>query len=160
MGTHAENAYQLFQQYIGHEDEIGDWFLIDQARINLFGDAVNDHQSLHVDPEKCAKFSPYKVPIAHGFLTLSLFTFLCSSARLKDIRVYDGLTMAINYGFDKVRFPSPVKVNSRVRALRKLVNVELKDPHSLQITYHVTIEIEGEKKPAIVAEWLTRLGYA
>jgi acyl dehydratase len=160
MGTHAENAYQIFQQYVGQDDGIGDWFVIDQARINLFADAINDHQFLHVDPEKCARFSPYKVPIAHGFLTLSLLTFLCASARSKDDRVYEGLAMALNYGFDKVRFPNAVKVNAKVRVHRKLVNVELKDPNSLQITHNVTIEIEGEKKPAVAAEWLTRLGYA
>ena len=120
MATNAEKAYELFQQYIGQEDGVGEWFVVDQQRINSFADATNDHQFIHVDPEQCAQLSPYMVPIAHGFLTLSLLTHLSGAIPSKDNRVYEGVMMGVNYGFDKVRFPNPVKVNSKIRARRVL----------------------------------------
>jgi acyl dehydratase len=156
----AESALELFKKHLGEEEGVGEWFAVDQARINSFADATLDHQFIHVDPERSAKLSPYKVTIAHGFLTLSLLPHL--GARIPPIepKAYEGLAMGINYGLDKVRFPSPVKVDSRVRARRQLVSAELKAPNTIQLKQLVTIEIEGEDKPACVAESLTRLIYA
>jgi acyl dehydratase len=158
--TKAESALQLFQKHLGAEEGVGEWFPVDQARINAFADATLDHQFIHVDPERSAKLSPYKVTIAHGFLTLSRLPHLGSRIPPVEPKAYEGLAMGINYGLDKVRFPSPVKVNSRVRARRQLVSAELKAPNTIQLKQLVTIEIEGEDKPACVAESLTRLIYA
>ena len=113
-----------------------------------------------MDPERAAKLSPYKVTIAHGFLTLSLLPSLGASIAPPDPSVYEGLAMGVNYGLDRVRFPAPVKVDAKVRARRELLAAELKAPNTLQLTQRVTIEIEGEDKPGCVADSLTRLIYA
>ena len=157
--SHAENALAIFQKHIGQEDRLGEWHTVDQKEINLFADATGDHQFIHVDPEKAAQLSPYKVTIAHGFLTLSLVPHLTSSIPPSDPKAYEGVTMGINYGLDRVRFPSPVKVDSRVRARRVLDGVELKGDNALQLKQTITVEIDGEAKPACVAEFLTRLVY-
>jgi acyl dehydratase len=159
MATNAEEAFELLKQSIGKEEGVGKWMEIDQARINAFADNTEDHQFIHVDPEKSAELSPYKVPIAHGFLTLSMLTHLDASIK-KDPAPFAGIMMGVNYGFDKVRFISPVKVNSKIRARSELSNVELKAPNTVQTTRKMTIEIEGEDKPACVAEWITRMIYS
>jgi len=156
----AEQAVEIFKKQVGSSDGRGDWIRIDQARINLFADATGDHQFIHVDPERAAKLSPYKVTIAHGFLTLSLLPHLTSSIPARDARAYEGLVMGVNYGLDKVRFPAPVPVNSRLRAERTLLEADVKAPNTVQLKQQVTIEIEGAGKPACVAEFLTRLIYA
>ena len=160
MGTNAENAAEILKQNIGKEDEPGEWFTIDQERINQFADCTIDHQFIHVDPEKAAQMSPYKVPIAHGFLTLSMITHLSTTVKSSTpIAAYQGMMMGVNYGFDKVRFPAPVKVGSKIRMKRKLIAVELKPPNSVQVTNECIVEIEGEDKPGCAAQWLTRLVY-
>jgi acyl dehydratase len=159
MTTHAEKAFELYKAAVGGTPETGDWYPVEQDRINAFADATDDHQFIHVDPEACAQMSPWGVPIAHGFLTLSLLVPLCSSIQ-QDPKALEGVLMGVNYGFDKVRFINPVKVGSRVRASQVLSAVELKDPNNVQVTRTVTVEIEGEAKPALVAEWLTRITYA
>jgi acyl dehydratase len=159
MASRAEAALAIFQKRVGLEDGVGNWHKLEQSQINLFADATGDHQFIHVDPEKAAQLSPFKVTIAHGFLTLSLVPFLTGSISAPDPQAYEGLTMGINYGLDKVRFPAPVKVESRVRARRELVAVDLKAENSVQLKQKVTVEIEGEDKPACVAELLTRLVY-
>ena len=155
----AENAFAIFQKNVGSEEGVGEWFQVDQSRINGFADSTLDHQFIHVDPEKAAKLSPYKVTVAHGYLTLSLIPHLGSKSPPVDPKAYDGIVMGVNYGLDKVRFPAPVKVDARVRARRSLASVEKKGPGTLQIKQVVTVEIEGEKKPACVAESLSRLIY-
>ena len=160
MGTNAERAIELFKRSVGQDDGVGEWLTVDQRRINAFADATLDHQFIHIDPEKSAKLSPYKVTIAHGFLTLSLLPHLGSKIPPVDPEAYAGLVMGVNYGLDKGRFPSPVKVDSKVRARRSLAAVEQKAPNTLQLKQVVTIEIEGEGKPACVAESVTRLIYA
>ena len=160
MASHAERALEIFQKHVGSEEGVGEWHRIDQKQIDAFADATHDHQFIHVDPEKAAKLSPYKVTIAHGFLTLSLVVHLGASIEPVAPEAYQGLAMGINYGLDKVRFPAPVKVDSRVRARRKLLSAELKAPNTLQLKQQVTVEIEGEGKPGCVAETLTRLVYA
>ena len=157
--TNAEKGAQIFKQYIGKEEPPGEWFKVDQARINQFADCTLDHQFIHVDVEASAKLSPYKVTIAHGFLTLSFLTYLASTVKAPYLEGFSGIVMGVNYGFEKVRFPSPVKVNSRIRMRREISAVDLKDPNSIQLTQKCTVEIEGESKPACVAEWLTRLMY-
>jgi acyl dehydratase len=159
MASNAENALNILKSFEGKEEGTSDWHQIDQAQINLFGDATFDRQFIHTDPELAAKVSPYKTTIAHGFLTLSLIPFLGSSIKPVDNAMYEGLLMGINYGLDKVRFPSPVKVNSKVRARRELMSAELVSPNTLQLKQKVTVEIEGENKPGCVAETLTRLIY-
>ena len=160
MPTNAEKALELWKKMEGKEEGAGDWHTIDQKQINLFADATGDHQFIHVDPERAAKLSPYKVTIAHGFLTLSLLPFLQSSIPPADPEAYQGLVMGVNYGLDKVRFPAPVKVDSSVRATRELVEATLVAPNTLQLKQKVTVEIVGEPKPGCVAEFLTRLIYS
>jgi len=159
MATNGEQAYELFSKAVGEDEGAGKWLEIDQARINAFADVTEDHQFIHVDPEQCRTLSPWGVPIAHGFLTLSLLTKLAETVP-QDMSRLDGIVMGVNYGFEKVRFVNPVKVGSRIRARSTLSAVDQKDPNTLQVTKTFTVEIEGETKPALVAEWVTRLVYA
>ena len=160
MPTNAESAREIFQGYVGKEEGVGEWHTVDQKQIDLFADATLDHQFIHVDPEKAAQLSPYKVTIAHGYLTLSLIVHLGQSIPPVDAKAYQGLVMGVNYGLDRVRFPNPVKVNSRVRARRQLDSAELRDPRTIQLKQTLTVEIEGESKPGCAAETLTRLIYS
>jgi len=159
MATNGEKAYELMQAALGEAEGSGDWLQIDQERINAFAEVSEDRQFIHVDPEACAQMSPWGVPIAHGFLTLSLLTKLMESVPQPPER-REGAIMGINYGFDKVRFVNPVKVGAKVRASSVLAAVDQKDPSTLQVTRTVTIEIEGESKPALVADWVTRAVYS
>jgi len=158
MATNGEKAYELYQAAIGEAEGAGDWISIDQDRINTFADVTEDHQFIHVDPEACKTLSPWGVPIAHGFLTLSLLSKLAESVPQPAERL-EGVVMGVNYGFEKVRFVNPVKVGSTVRASSVLKAVEAKDANTLQVTKTYTVEIEGESKPALVADWITRLVY-
>jgi acyl dehydratase len=160
MASNAEKGIEIFKGLIGKADQPGEWFQVTQERINQFADCTIDHQFIHVDPEKSAQLSPYKVTIAHGFLTLSLITHLSTSIPNASPEAYAGVVMGVNYGFDKVRFVNAVKVNSRIRLQRKLADVVLKGTSNVQLTHECTIEIEGETKPACVALWLTMLSYA
>lgn len=126
-----------------------EWLLIDQARINLFADATGDHQWIHVDPER-AKTGPFGSTIAHGYLTMSLVNMF-----LPQIVDVQGISMGVNYGADKMRFPSPVKVNSRVRGVGDLIAVE-NVKGGIQATVRVTIEIEGNDRPACVVDTISR----
>ena len=158
MPTNGENAHARLSATVGQPPVRGDWLEITQERINRFADATDDHQFIHVDPEACAQHSPWAVPIAHGFLTLSLLTALVGSVP-QDPRQAEGRLIGINYGFDRVRFLSPVKVGSRIRAAVAVAAVDLKDSDTVQVTQAVTVEIEGEMKPALAAEWITRQVY-
>ncbi len=160
MSEKAQAALALYKERIGQSDGHGEWFLVDQDRINKFADATLDHQFIHVNPELSAKMSPYKTTIAHGFLTLSLLVHLSASVPNPTPKVADGVIMGVNYGMDKVRFPAPVPVNSKIRAERTLLEAELKAPNTIQLKQQITIEIEGGSKPACVAEFLTRVIYA
>lgn len=137
-------------QYVGKELGRSQWLKIDQQRINLFAEATGDFQFIHVDPEKAAK-TPFGTTIAHGFLTLSLIPKL-----MEDILVMpEGLKMVINYGLDSVRFIQPVKVDSNVRLKVDLGEVIEKKPGQWLLKATVTLEIEGEQKPAYIAEPLS-----
>ncbi len=160
MATNAEKALEVFMKSIGTEEGVGDWHRVTQEQINQFADATLDHQFIHDDPEKSAKLSPYKVTVAHGFLTLSMVVHLGASIPRQDPEAYQGVVMGVNYGLDKVRFPNPVKVDANIRARRQLISAELKNPTTIQLKQLVTVEIEGEQKPGCAAEQLSRLIYA
>ena len=135
---------------VGQEVAVTDWITITQAQVNQFADATHDHQWIHVDPER-AKAGPFGAPIAHGFLTLSLLShFFEQAVTIREVR------MGLNYGLNKVRFPSPVPVGSRVRARMTLQACEPVDRAGMQGTWAVTIEREGGDKPVCVAESLAR----
>jgi acyl dehydratase len=134
---------------IGEELGVGDWVEVKQDRINTFADATGDHQWIHVDEER-AKQGPFGQTIAHGYLTLSLIPSLGGGGL-----GLDGVRMGVNYGLDRVRFVTPVKAGSRVRARRKLLDVT-EGEGFVQMKVEVTVEIDGEAKPACVAETLSR----
>ncbi|ATR84907.1 MaoC family dehydratase [Pseudomonas sp. FFUP_PS_473] len=138
------------KDYVGKELGRSAWLKIDQERINLFAEATGDFQFIHVDPEKAAK-TPFGTTIAHGFLTLSLIPTL-----MLDILVLpEGLKMVVNYGLDSVRFIQPVKVNSQVRLKVDLTEATEKKPGQWLLKATATLEIEGEEKPAYIAEPLS-----
>jgi acyl dehydratase len=137
-------------EYVGKEVGVTDWLEVDQDRINKFADATGDHQYIHIDAERAAE-TPFGTTIAHGFLTLSLLSMLGSKnggMKLKNS------VMGINYGLDKVRFINPVKVDAKIRARFQLISAEEKNPKHYLMKHNVTIEIDGEEKPALIAEWL------
>lgn len=138
------------QSYIGKELGHSEWLTIDQERINQFAECTGDHQFIHVDPEKAAK-TPFGTTIAHGFLSLSLIPVLMEKIALAP----EGLKMAVNYGLDSVRFIQPVKVNSRVRVSASVIDVTEKNPGQWLLKAKVTLEIEGQAKPAYIAESLS-----
>ena len=133
-------------------EPIGDseWVTVTQEAVNLFADATGDHQWIHVDPEKAAK-GPFGTTIAHGYMTLSLLPRL-----MHTMYAVEGLKMAVNYGLNKVRFPSPVPVGSKVRARCSVVDVDDLGDGAYQVTLSTTVEIEGAAKPACVAESIVR----
>ena len=135
---------------IGTETGLSDWILVDQTMIDAFAHATDDHQFIHVDPERAAQ-SPFGGTIAHGFLTLSLLSTMNYNC-LPKVREQ---TMGINYGFDTVRFVAPVKSGARIRGHFILADARFRGAGMLMTTYEVSIEIENEKKPALTATWIT-----
>lgn len=143
------NASQL-QDYVGKEVGLTDWIVVDQERINQFADATGDYQYIHLDAERAAQ-TPFGTTIAHGFLTLSLLSMLSGmGGGLK----LENTVMGINYGLDKVRFLNPVKSGAKIRARFVLASAEEKKPGSFLLKHNVTVEIDGEEKPALIADWL------
>ena len=140
-------SLERFKQMVGQDNGTTDWITIDQERINLFADVTEDLQWIHVDVEK-AKSGPFGKTIAHGFLTLSLLSNFSYAAKYRP----EGCKMSVNYGLNKVRFLSPVPVGSRVRSHMVISALEEKGPNQLLVTTTHTIEIEGQAKPACVAE--------
>ncbi|WP_431320439.1 MaoC family dehydratase [Rhizobium sp. YTU87027] len=138
------------QGLVGTETGLSDWIVVDQAMIDAFAHATNDHQFIHVDPERAAS-SPFGGTIAHGFLTLSLLSAMNYNG-LPKVREQ---TMGINYGFENVRFLSPVKSGARIRGHFVLAEARFRGAGMLMTTYDVSIEIENEKKPALTARWIT-----
>lgn len=137
---------------IGTELEPSPWLTITQERVNQFADATNDHQFIHVDPQKAAQ-TPFGGPIAHGFLSLSLLSYLNEQTAI----VPENTVMAINYGSDKVRYLAPVRVGKRIRSRQTVLDVTEKKPGQWLFKYAVTVEIEGEETPALVAEILSMM---
>ena len=137
---------------IGQPLGTSDWLTVDQAMIDKFADATGDHQFIHVDPEK-AKLTPFGGTIAHGFLSLSLMPVL---TQMTDMPRPEGIKMGVNYGGNKTRFLSPVRSGKRVRGHFKLLDLEEKRPGQWQQIVEYTLEIEGEDKPALIAEWISQ----
>ncbi|WP_062461047.1 MaoC family dehydratase [Demequina soli] len=148
--TTTSVAYADLADLRGRDLGWSDWLEIDQERVNVFADAVDDHQWIHTEPERATAESPFGGPIAHGFLTLSLATRFWT-----ELLEVDGVSAKVNYGLDKVRFVSPVQVGARVRM--NAVIAEVTDvPGGYQLTVDQTIEVEGGTKPAVVARGLYR----
>ena len=148
------NIEELKKQ-IGVEIGGSDWFLISQDKIDLFADVTNDHQFIHTDPEKAA-LTPFGSTVAHGFLSLSMLSYFAETGFALDV---ENSKMALNYGFDKVRFISPVKVNDKIRGRATLLSVEEKNAKQLLIKQRVIVDIENGDKPALLADWLTMYVY-
>jgi len=135
-------------------EAVSDWVEVTQAMIDAFADATGDHQFIHVDPARAAQ-TPFGSTVAHGFLTLSLMPLL--SARTPDLPRLEGATMGVNYGGNRVRFVTPVRSGARVRGRFRLLSFEEKRPGQFQQATEFTVEIEGEAKPALAAEWISQV---
>jgi acyl dehydratase len=134
---------------VGQEVGVSDWIAVDQARIDAFAAVTEDRQFIHVDPHAAAR-TPFGGTIAHGFLTLSLLSRMAADAMRRPAEV----KMGVNYGFEKVRFLAPVRSGKRVRGRFVLQRLDEKRPGQWQVTHQVTVEIEGEEKPALIADWI------
>jgi len=145
-----------YQKMVGHEVGVSSWHLVDQNRINVYADVIEDHQFIHVDPERAKKETTFGTTVAHGFLTMSLMSIMSYEV----MPVIEGTTMGVNYGFDKLRFISPVKAGSRVRGRFRLMEAKLRKPKELQSRTNVAVEIEGEDRPALVADWIGLIYFA
>ncbi|MGA7670810.1 MAG: MaoC family dehydratase [Nitrolancea sp.] len=141
------------KELIGQELGVSDWVEITQERVNEFADATGDHQYIHVDPERAAQ-TFFGGTVAHGYLTLSLLPFLGASRT--GVKINLGGKMGVNYGVNRVRFPAPVRVGKRIRVRTKLLSVEEIGDRAIQTVNLQTVEIEGEEKPACVAETVGR----
>jgi acyl dehydratase len=139
------------KSFAGQEIGVTDWLVVTQERIQQFAEATEDRQWIHVDPERAKRESPYHTTIAHGFLTLSLLSFLMKQA----FQIKSGVRMAVNYGSNRVRFPSPVPANSKIRA--RFMLLALKEvSNALEAVFSVSVETEGAEKPCCAAEWIIR----
>jgi acyl dehydratase len=145
-------SVEELRSLIGQEVAVGEWFPVEQSRIDLFADATGDHQWIHLDVTRARTESPYGGTIAHGFLTLSLLSQLSRQC----VEIQGQFKMRINYGLNRVRFPAPVAAGSRIRPRFTLLAVEEID-EGFQVVWAVTLEAEGARKPALYAEWLVRL---
>lgn len=147
---------EAYQAMVGKEIGVSSWHLIDQPRIDTYADVTDDHQFIHVDPERAKTETAFGTTIAHGFLTMSMMSVMSYEV----MPAIAGTTMGVNYGFDKLRFISPVRSGKRVRGRFVLAEAKLRKPNELQSRTNVTVEIEGEDKPALVAEWLRLIYFA
>ena len=152
--TRVVTSVAELKELIGQEIGLSDWLEITQERVNQFADATGDHQYIHVDPER-AKQTFFGGTVAHGYLTLSLIPHL-GSLRTSGVKMQLGGRMGVNYGLNKVRFISPVHVGKRIRMRSKLLSVEEIGDRAVQMTSEQTIEVEGQDKPACVAETIGR----
>jgi acyl dehydratase len=150
MPTTDIHGLNQLQSLIGQEVATSEWLTISQGRIDQFAEVTEDRQWIHIDAERAQRESPYGTTIAHGFLTLSLLSFLISQA----IEMH-GFRMGVNYGFNRVRFTAPVPAGSNIRA-RFTLNTLDEIPNGVQITWGVLVEVEGATKPCCVADWITR----
>ena len=156
MTAGAELLARLQPQF-ETEIAVGDWLTIDQTRIDAFAAATGDSQWIHVDPERARRESPYGTTVAHGFLTLSLLPFLTGSNSPDYLRRhFPGMRLRVNYGLNRLRLPAPVRCGARIRARTVLKEATLLDA-GLEVVYRFCVEIEGEEKPALVAEQVVRV---
>jgi acyl dehydratase len=144
-------SIEALKPLVGQEIGVSDWLTISQSMIDAFADVTGDRQWIHCDIDRVGKESPYGATVAHGFFTLSLLSQLHSQA----VRIEGGFQRIINYGLNRVRFPAAVTVGSRIRARSTLQKLE-ESPDGYQLTWLLTVECEGQDKPALVAEWLLR----
>lgn len=154
MSVRVVESVQDLAQLVGADLGTGQWFEITQERVNAFADVTGDHQFIHVDPERAAA-TPFGGTIAHGFLTLSLLPTLRRDWQGIEIDLH--AVMTVNYGLNRVRFIAPVRVGARIRLRSRLLKVDEVAANVYQLTYEQTVEIEGEGKPAMVAEALRRI---
>lgn len=152
MPAHVIDNLETLKSLVGQEVGVSAWLEVTQAMIGAFADVTRDRQWIHLDTERARTESPYRTTIAHGFLTLSLLSHLHAQA----VHLRGDFRMVINYGLNRVRFPSAVPAGSRIRAHSTLQALEEIDS-TIQLTWLITVEIEGQPKPAIVAEWLVRI---
>ncbi len=145
-----------YQNMVGELIGVSSWHMVDQKRINAFADVIEDHQFIHIDPERARRETDFGTTVAHGFLTMSLLSIMSYEV----MPVIQGTTMGVNYGFDRLRFISPVRAGSRVRGHFTLVEAKLRKPGELQSRTNVTVEIEGEEKPALAADWIGLIYFA
>jgi acyl dehydratase len=142
---------EALKALVGQEIAVTDWFNVTQERIQQFADATLDHQWIHVDVERARRESPFKAPIAHGFLTLSLLPHFMHEA----LEIKQGVRLGVNYGLNRVRFVSPVRAGSNIRA--RIVLQTLKEvPNGMEAVFNASVEVEDGKKPSCVAEWVVR----
>jgi len=137
---------------VGQEIAVTDWFNVTQERIQQFADATLDHQWIHVDVERARRESPFKAPIAHGFLTLSLLPHFMHQA----LEIKQGVRLGVNYGLNRVRFVSPVRAGSNIRARITLQSQKEVPANGVEVVFNATVEVEGGEKPCCVAEWVAR----
>jgi acyl dehydratase len=149
-------SFETYQEMVGHEVGVSSWHLVDQNRIDLFADVIEDHQFIHIDPERAKRETQFGSTVAHGFLTMSLLSIMSYEV----LPVIEGTTMGVNYGFDRLRFISPVRAGSRVRGRFTLTEATLRKPKELMSRTNVTVEIEGESKPALAADWIALIYFA
>lgn len=140
------------KEFVGREIAVTDWMVISQDRINAFAEATEDRQWIHLDEARAAKESPFKGTIAHGFLTLSLVAHFMQQS----LKIESGLRLAVNYGLNRVRFPSPVRSGSRIRARIAVVSATVIDAEAMELVFAVTVECEGSAKPCCAAESIVR----
>jgi len=149
-------SLEAYQAMVCHEVGVSSWHLVDQSRIDAFAGVIEDHQFIHVDPERARRETSFGTTVAHGFLTMSLLSIMSYEV----MPVISGTTMGVNYGFDKLRFISPVRAGSRVRGHFTLIEAKLRKATELLSRTNVTVEIEGEQKPALVADWIGLIYFA
>ena len=146
------NSPDALKDLVGQEIAVTDWFNVAQERIQQFADATLDHQWIHVDVERARRESPFRAPIAHGFLTLSLLPHFMHEA----LEIKQGIRLGVNYGLNRVRFVSPVRAGSNIRARVALQSLKDVPPKGVEVVFNATVEVEGGEKPCCVAEWVVR----
>ena len=151
-----EKSHAQITATLGTETHVSDWFEMTQEKVDAFAKLTHDEQWIHTNPDIASKFSPFGSTVAHGFFTLSLTTFL-SGVVDADKTTIEGVKLGVNYGLNKVRFPAPVTIPSRIRAHVTPQEVTAVEPNGLQIISKITVEIEGGTKPVCVAESIGRM---
>jgi len=152
MSKRILNSPDALKDLVGQEIAVTDWFNVTQERIQQFADATLDHQWIHVDVERARRESPFRAPIAHGFLTLSLLPHFMHEA----LEIKQGIRLGVNYGLNRVRFVSPVRAGSNIRARVALQSLKDVPPSGVEAVFNATVEVENGEKPCCVAEWVVR----
>ena len=152
MAKQILDSPDALKNLVGQEISVTDWFNVTQERIQQFADATLDHQWIHVDVERARRESPFRAPIAHGFLTLSLLPHFMHDA----LEIKQGIRLGVNYGLNRVRFVSPVRAGSNIRARVALQSLKDVPPSGMEAVFSATVEVEGGEKPCCIAEWVVR----